>query len=77
MEQNIGNVGQVTESYSKGVVSATGAVALPANPWGLTVGLQVNASLDAKILIAYLAAKVGGPVPATVAEFLESALAVS
>lgn len=77
MEQKLGNIAVLDESYSKGVVSASGSAALPVNAFGLSLGVQVNATLDAKILIGYLAAKIGGPIPAEVAAFLESALAIS
>jgi hypothetical protein len=77
MEQNLGTMGQVVESYSKGVVSAAANANLPATAFGLSLTLQANVSLDAKVLIGYLAAKIGGPVPAEVAAFLETALAVT
>lgn len=77
MDQNIGSVGKASESYSKGVATASAEVALPNTSFGLTVSLEANVSLDAKVLIAFLATKVGGPVPAEVASFIEAALAVT
>lgn len=75
MEQALGNVGKADESYAKGVASASVSVAVPATSYGLSLNVSVGANLDAKILIAYLAAKIGGTVPAEVASFLEAALA--
>lgn len=75
--QKIGSVGQVTENFDKGVASASGSAALPPTNFGLSVGVQVTASLDAKILIGFLAAKIGGPIPAEVAAFLEATLAAT
>jgi hypothetical protein len=77
MEQNIGNVGIVTESYAAGVASAVVAVAVPPTSYGLNVKLSAELDLDAKVLIGYLAAKIGGPVPAEVATFIEGALAAT
>lgn len=74
MDQKLGSVGQADESYSKGVASASASVAVPQTSYGLTLKLTAEADLDAKVLIGYLAAKIGGPVPAEVASFLESAL---
>jgi hypothetical protein len=76
-EQKIGSVGSASESYAKGVASADASVSVPQNAFGLSVSLQLNVSLDAKILIGYLAGKIGGPVPAEVASFLELALAAT
>jgi hypothetical protein len=75
--QNLGSVGELTESYSAGVASASASAALPVTSFGLTLNVQATASLDAKVLIAYLAAKLGGPIPAEVAAFLESVLAAT
>lgn len=75
MEQAIGNVGKADETYSKGVAGASVSLAVLPTAYGLSFGVSVNASLDAKILIGYLAARIGGPVPAEVALFLETALA--
>lgn len=74
MEQNIGSVGNATETYSKGVASAVATVAVPQTSYGLTLKVSAEADLDAKVLVAYLAAKIGGPVPAEVAAFIELAL---
>lgn len=77
MEQAIGSYGKLDETYSKGVASASGSFSAPANEFGLSLSLQLKADLDAKTLVAYLAAKVGGPIPAEVAAFIESALAIT
>lgn len=75
MEQKIGSVGDIQESYSKGVVSVQGSAAFPANSFGLSLKVSIEGDLDAKVLIGYLAQKIGGPIPAEVASFLELALA--
>lgn len=75
-EQNIGSVGSVTESYSKGVASVDAEVKLPQTSYGLEVVVSIKGDLDASKLIAYLAGKIGGPIPAEVASFLEGALKV-
>lgn len=75
MEQQLGNVGQAVESYSKGVASASANLAVAQTAYGLSAKVGLELDLDAKVLIAYLAAKIGGPIPAEVAAFLESALA--
>jgi hypothetical protein len=74
MEQSIGNVGNAVESYAKGVASAVATVAVPQTAYGLTLKISAEADLDSAVLIAYLAAKIGGVVPAEVAAFLELAL---
>ncbi len=77
MEQSLGNLGSASETYAKGVAGASAVLNLPATAFGLSLSIQANASLDAKILVAYLAAKIGGPVPAEVASFIELALAAT
>jgi len=72
--QNIGSDVKVSESLAAGVVSVSGSAALPATDFGLTLSVQVTGGLDASVLISFLAAKIGGPVPAEVAAFLEAAL---
>lgn len=74
MQQALGTLGQVTETYSGGVASAQVAVNVPQTSYGLSINVQATASLSATTLIGYLAAKIGGPVPAEVAAFLEMAL---
>jgi hypothetical protein len=63
-----------TESFASGVASAKVSVLVPQTAWGLTLKLPLELDLDATVLIAYLAAKIGGPIPAEVAVFLETAL---
>jgi hypothetical protein len=75
--QPLGSFGSASEDYSAGVGSASASAAIPATTFGLSGQVQVTVSLDAKILIGYLAGKIGGPVPAEVAAFLEAALAAS
>ncbi len=77
MEQNLGNLGKVDESYAKGVANASVTFALPTNSFGLSVKANIEADLDAKTLVAFLAAKIGGPIPAEVASFIEAALAIT
>ncbi len=77
VSQSLPNLGSVSESYAAGVASANASLALPETAWGLTIAVQASASLDAKKLIGYLAAKAGGPVPAEVASFIEAALAAT
>lgn len=77
MEQKLGSFGDVQESYAKGVASLSATAALPATEFGLQVSVKLEGSIDAKVLVAYLAAKIGGPVPAEVASFLETALALT
>jgi hypothetical protein len=72
--QNLGSVATVTESYSAGVGSAGIAANLPQTVWGLSGNVALNLKLDASVLIAYLAAKIGGPIPTEVAAFLEATL---
>lgn len=72
--QKLGALGSVQESYAAGVASVSGSVALPATAFGLSASADLKLSLDAKALIEYIAAKIGGPVPAEVAAFLEMAL---
>ena len=74
MEQNLGTLGTVTESYAAGVAGVVVAAALPPTAFGLQFNLSLSGSLDASTLIGYLAGKVGGPIPAEVAAFLELAL---
>ena len=76
MQQKIGDVGSISETFATGVAAVSAQLNLPATTFGLQIGVAVNGTLDAKILIAYLAAKIGGPIPAEVASFLEAALAV-
>ncbi len=76
-EQQLGTFGEVTETFSKGVAKATLSAALPPTSFGLKLNVSVDGSLDAKSLIDYLAAKIGGPVPAEVASFIEAALALT
>ncbi len=73
-EQKLGSVGEATETYAKGVASTSVAITPIATAFGLLLSGQLNASLDASVLIAYLAAKIGGPVPAEIASFLETAI---
>lgn len=75
--QQIGSVGSVTESFSAGVAAVEASLVLPQTAWGLSGSLPLKLSLDSKVLIAYLAAKIGGPIPAEVASFLEMALAAT
>lgn len=75
--QKLGSVGTATETFAAGVETAAVAVSLPETAWGLTVGVQANQSLDAKKMITYMAAKIGGPIPAEVAVFVDSYLAAS
>lgn len=77
MEQKVGNYAVADESYSAGVATAKATVAIPETKYGLKVNVSVEADLDAKTLVGYLAAKIGGPVPTEVAAFIESALAVT
>lgn len=74
MEQAIGSLGQAVESFSKGVASASAGVAVAQTAYGLSLKLSVEADLDASVLVAFLAAKIGGPIPAEVATFIEMAL---
>ncbi len=73
--QKVGNVGQVEESFTAGIATVKGDVALPKTAFGLTIKVGVEADLDSTTLIEYLAAKAGGPVPEAVAKFIEGALA--
>lgn len=77
MEQKIGDVGVMDESYAKGVASVTATISVPSTSYGLSIKISAEADLDAKILIGYLAGKIGGPIPAEVAAFLENALAIA
>lgn len=74
MEQKLGNIGVADESYASGVAKATATVSVPQTSYGLTLKLSAEADLDAAVLIDFLAKKIGGPVPAEVASFLELAL---
>ena len=74
MDQKLGSFGDATETFSAGVAKAAVTAVLPATSFGLTGSVQVALSLDAGTLIAFIAAKIGGPVPAEVAAFLEAAL---
>lgn len=76
-KQELGSFGEVSESYSAGVGSVSASAALPKTAFGLSAKISIEADLDAKDLIEYLAQKIGGPVPETVAQFLEAALAKS
>ena len=73
-EQKLGSVGEATETYAKGVATASVAITPVTTAFGLSLSGQLNVSQDAALLIAYLAAKIGGPVPAEIASFLETAL---
>jgi hypothetical protein len=75
--QALGSLGTATESLSAGVASAKASGALAQTAWGLSLNVSVEADLDAKKLIGYLAGKIGGPIPAEVATFLEAALATT
>lgn len=75
--QKLGDFGSATESLAAGVASVAASAALPLNAFGLSLSVEVKAALDAKVLIGYLAAKIGGPVPSEVAAFLEAALAAT
>lgn len=77
MEQKLGSVGVADESFSKGVASTSASAEIPATSFGLSGSVQLKLDLDAKILVGYLAAKIGGPVPAEVASFIELALAAT
>ena len=77
MEQQIGSLGSITESYAAGVVSAAGSLAIPPTSFGLGGSVQLSLTLSAPLLIAYLASKIGGAVPADVATFIEAALKAS
>lgn len=74
MEQKLGSVGLADESYAKGVASAKASVTVPSTAYGLKLNVSVEADLDASVLIGYLAGKIGGPIPAEVASFIELAL---
>jgi hypothetical protein len=74
MEQQVNQFIKTDESYSKGVAQATATVAVPQTAWGLSLDVTAVAKLDAPTLIGYLAGKIGGPIPAEVALFLETAL---
>ena len=73
-EQKIGNVGSASESFAAGIAKASVAADLPPMSFGLKASVQVNLELDSSALIEFLAKKIGGPVPAEVASFLEMAL---
>lgn len=73
-DQTLNQFVSTSESYAAGVASAKASVSVPQTSYGLTLKISAEADLDAGTLIGYLAAKIGGPIPAEVAVFLESAL---
>lgn len=74
MEQKLGNVGVADESYADGVATAKATVSVPQTAYGLKLNVSIEADMDASVLVGYLAAKIGGPIPAEVASFIELAL---
>jgi len=70
-------LGELSESYAAGVASAECSVVLPKTAFGLSLTLDVKGSLDATVLIPYLAAKAGGEVPAEIAKWLTKVLAAT
>lgn len=73
-EQKVGNFITADESYAAGVAGAKAVATVPQTAYGLKLNVSVEADLDAGVLIGYLAGKIGGPVPAEVASFLQLAL---
>jgi hypothetical protein len=74
MEQQIGNYVKADETFSGGIATAKVTAAVPQTSYGLKLNVTIEADMDAGVLIGYLAGKIGGPVPAEVASFIQLAL---
>jgi hypothetical protein len=69
-EQEVGSVGNVTESYSAGVVTIQATLTIPANSFGLSGSLSLPVSLNLKTAITAGAAATGNSAIEEVASIL-------
>lgn len=77
VNEKIGNIGSVDVAF-KGGALVLSAVIQAANPaYGLKFSNTTELSVGPKEILDALSAKIGGPVPAAVAKFLEDALALT
>lgn len=68
---NIGSVGNYDLAFLGGKVVVSVGVGLP------EISANLSVSIGPKEILDLIAAKIGGPIPAEVAKFLEDALALS
>lgn len=68
---SIGTEGNYDVSFTGGKIVITAGLGLP------EANASLSISISPKVILDEIAKKVGGPVPVEVAQFLESALALS
>lgn len=68
---SLGSVGKYDLAFEGGKVVVSLSVGLP------EIAATLSVSIGPKEILDLIAAKIGGPIPASVAEFLESALALT
>lgn len=72
--ENIGTLGSVTESYSKGVATVQAQLTIPANKYGLSGSFPITLSLNIGTAITAAAADTGKATVEEVAAFVSMAL---
>lgn len=76
-EQNLGSAGNITETYSAGVVTVQANISFPANKYGLAATIPANISLNLITALNQIAADTGNATVEEVEAFVAKLLPLS